>query len=118
MAKDQNAKSKLDINYEPTGFNQSFKLNEENEKNKKQKINNSFDKETEKIIISPHKQPVEKIILDIRELFFIILEMVIDKKNPLPYIFSSDNRIFLFSIFLLIFGTLLLLLSSLMKSST
>ena len=115
MAKDQKAKSKLDINYDPTGFNQSFKLNEKNEK---KKFNNSFDKKTEIINISPHKQPIEKIILDIRDLFFIILEMVIDKKNPLPFIFSSDNRIFLFSIFLLIFGTLLLLLASLMKSST
>jgi hypothetical protein len=64
----------------------------------------------------PHKQPIENIIIDIRNIFFQILNLVEDKQNPIPFIYSSNKRQFSFSIFLIIFGTLLLLLSSLMKS--
>lgn len=65
----------------------------------------------------PHKDSLEKIIINIRELFFIVLEMLIDKKNPLPFIFASESRKFSFAVFLLLFGSLLLLLSTLMKSA-
>jgi len=64
----------------------------------------------------PHKQPIENIIIDIRNIFFQILNLIEDKQNPIPFIYSSNKRQFSFSLFLIIFGTLLLLLSSLMKS--
>ena len=67
-------------------------------------------------IILPHQKPVQDIIINIREMFYKILEMLIDKQNPIPYIYSSNKRQFSFSLFLIIFGTLLLLLSTLMKS--
>lgn len=62
----------------------------------------------------PHKRPLEYIILSIRDFFFKSLEMLTDKKNPIPYIFSTEERKFHFSLFLIIIGTLLLLLSNLM----
>lgn len=65
----------------------------------------------------PHKRPIEYVIIGIRDLFFKSLEMLSDKKNPIPYIFSTDERKFHFSIFLIIIGTLLLLLSNLMISN-
>lgn len=67
-------------------------------------------------ILLPHQQSVESIILDIRDIIFLMIEKIENKQNPLPFIFSSDKRIFIFSLFLIIFGTLMLLLSSLMKS--
>jgi hypothetical protein len=103
-----------DVKYDPTNFNKKFE--------EKDKTNNNLvlaeknlDYDVE-IINLPHKEPVERIILDIRDLFFQILNLVEEKENPLPYIFSSDKRQFAFSLFLIIFGTLLLLLASLMKS--
>lgn len=101
-----------DIKFDPTGFNKNFETN---------------DKETKKIQINlpeislqydllPHKQPIENVIIDIRDIFFQILNLLEEKQNPIPYIYSSNKRQFSFSLFLIIFGTLLLLLSTLMKS--
>jgi hypothetical protein len=83
--------------------------------NKNINLNKSFKKDTEKVIL-PHQQTVENIIINIRDMIFIIIDMLENQKNPLPFILSSDRRIFTFSLFLIIFGTLMLLLSSLMKS--
>ena len=83
--------------------------------NKNNNINKSFKNNIEKIIL-PHQETVENIIINIRDLIFIIIDMLENQINPLPFILSSDTRIFTFSLFLIIFGTLMLLLSSLMKS--
>ena len=54
------------------------------------------------------------IILELRDMFFIILELISKSKNPINYISSTPKRKYIFSLFLIIFGSLLLLLSSLM----
>ena len=95
-------------------FNSDFENNELNI-NKNININKNLKNHNE-IIILPHQQTVENIIINIRDLFFIIIDMLENQKNPLPFILSSDSRIFSFSLFLIIFGTLMLLLSSLMIS--
>ena len=64
----------------------------------------------------PHKKPVEDIIVNIRDLFYKIIELGIDRKNPIPFIFSSPDRHFAFAILLIITGTLLMLFSNLMQS--
>ena len=97
-----------------TNFNKNFEANDKTN-SKLILAEKNLDNDVE-IINIPHKEPVEKIILNIRDLFFQILNLVEEKENPLPYIFSSDKRQFAFSLFLIIFGTLLLLLSTLMKS--
>jgi hypothetical protein len=102
------------VKFDPTNFNTNF---ENNDKNGNRLILAQKNLETDvEIIVSPHKQPVENIILNIRDLFFQILNLIEDRENPIPFIFASDKRQFSFALFLLIFGTLLLLLSSLMKS--
>jgi len=109
------AKTSKDPEFDPTGFNKKFKSNEQNT-NKLILAQQNLESEDIEIINVPHKKPIETIILDIRDLFFQILNIIEDKQNPIPYIFASDKRQFAFSLFLIIFGTLLLLLSSLMKS--
>jgi hypothetical protein len=104
-----NSNKKFNIN----DFNKNF---DNNQKKNIQNINVDIEDINTIQTILPHKKPIEIIILEIQDLFFIILEIIIDKKNPIPFILSSDNRIFLFSIFLLLFGSLLLLLASLMES--
>jgi hypothetical protein len=65
--------------------------------------------------ILPHQKSMEIIIINLREMIHIILNKLINKENPIPYINSSPDRYFSFSILLIIIGTLLLLLSNLMK---
>ena len=67
-------------------------------------------------ILLPHQKPVEDIIINIREMFYKILELLIDKQNPIPFIFSSPHTQFSFAILTIILGALLLLTSSLMIS--
>ena len=110
--------SNKDIKFNPSKFNINFEANEKLNSELNKLNNNNIDTEytTTNNNYYPHKEPLEKIILNIRELFFIVLEMVIDKKNPIPFIMASETRKFSFALFLLIFGSLLLLLSTLMKS--
>ena len=103
--------------FNPKQFNTDFEKNDL-DINKNIKLNKSFRGDIEKIVLLPHQQTVENIIINIRDLFFIIIDMLENQKNPLPFILSSDTRIFTFSLFLIIFGTLMLLLASLMKSPT
>ena len=68
-----------DVKYDPTNFNKKFE--------EKDKTNNNLvlaeknlDYDVE-IINLPHKEPVERIILDIRDLFFHILNLVEEKEK-------------------------------------
>ena len=63
----------------------------------------------------PHDMSLGALILDIRKLFFDILELLVDKKNPIKYIFSTERRKFSFAVLLIMIGGLLLLLSNLMR---
>jgi len=103
------------VKFNPTKLNKQF--DDIEKKNKLLLVKQNVEEKDVEIIVLPHKEPVENIILNIRDLFFQILNIIEQKENPIPFIFSSDKRQFSFSLFLIIFGTLLLLLSSLMKSS-
>lgn len=46
--------------------------------------------------------------INIKNLFFEILEILMNKKNPIPYIIENEKRQFLFAIMVLIIGGLLL----------
>ena len=108
--------NKFDLGQFNTTFDESeIKIEAES------KINSSNDmKKVDEIINSklPHKKPVEDVIINMRDMFYNILEMLIDKKNPIPYIFSSPDRHFAFACLLIIIGSLLLMFSNLMLSSS
>jgi hypothetical protein len=75
------------------GFNQK-QFNSDFEKNdliinKNNNINKNFKNNIEKIIL-PHQETVENIIINIRDLIFIIIDMLENQINPLPFILSSD----------------------------
>jgi hypothetical protein len=69
------------------------------------------DEETKKNIIN---LSLNDIIIEMNDIFFISLEMLSKKKNPLIFIFSTPKRQFCSSLLLLILGFLLLVLSNLM----
>jgi hypothetical protein len=78
-------------------------------------IVDDIDQRTSSILL-PHQRTVEDIIIITRETFFHVLQLLADKKNPIPYIQDSPDRFFCIALVMIILGTLLLLLSNLMKS--
>jgi hypothetical protein len=109
---------KLGNQFDLGQFNKKF---DENEKiiERDTKLNASLDmgKSDEAISTNlPHKKPVEDLIVNMRNLFYAILEMLLDKQNPIPFIFATPDRHFAFAVLLIIIGTLLLLFSNLMMS--
>jgi len=103
--------------FNPVKFNNDFNSKEATEQNNNN-INSNLNIDTDFINVLPHKQPIEDIIIGIRDLFFIILDKLENKENPLPFILASEQRQFFFSLFLIIFGALLLFLATLMISPT
>lgn len=102
-----------DLDHDATYFNRDFEESErEDNLNKKIEYTVSDDIVTEKL---PHQYSIGEIIISIREIFFVSLESIADKRNPIPFILSSERRKFACATFLIITGTLLLLLSNLMK---
>jgi hypothetical protein len=56
--------------------------------------------------------------INIKNLFFEILEMLMNRENPIPYIMESEKRQFHFAVMILIIGGLLLFWSNLMINET
>ena len=60
------------------------------------------------------KQELEENIIMLKNLFFEILELLVDFKNPIPYILANERREFNFAIIILLIGLLLLFFSNLL----
>jgi hypothetical protein len=96
---DRDINQKFDINQ----FNKQFEINDDKKINEYIKDDEIIDK------LLPHQKSVVDIIINIREMFYKIIDMLFDKQNPIPYIFSSQDRFFSFTIFVIFIGILLLL---------
>ena len=113
------AKLERDQSFNPQIFNMNFEANEV-----KQEVEDKIEREKElakkeqllkeqnisNMDIIPKE--VYNFGIDVSRLLFIILDLIANKKNPLPYIMSSSNNITIFSIMLLFFGLLLFFLSN------
>lgn len=109
----------IDKQFDQKKFNAQFEENDLDFDNKT-KLSNSDDINNSDEIsdsLLPHQKPMQDIIINIREMFYKSLEMLIDKQNPIPYILSTPDRQFSFAILLVVLGGLLLLFSNLMISS-
>jgi hypothetical protein len=108
----------IDKQFDQRQFNLMFEANEKI-LNEKLKAEQSFEFNKEDEIIYnklPHQKPIVDTIINVRETFYKSIEMLSNGKNPSEFILSSPDRFFSTSIFLLVIGSLLLLLSNLMKS--
>lgn len=54
----------------------------------------------------------ENLIINIKNLFFEVLELLLDFKNPIPHILENEKKEFAFGIIILLSGILLLFLSN------
>ncbi len=122
MSQQQNSTNKsnreLGNKFDLGQFNSKFDENEKKILSGKKLMGSQDMRKSDEAISSklPHKKPVEDVIINMRDIFYAIIEIGLDKKNPIPYIFSSPDRHFAFACLLIIIGTLLLLFSKLMMS--
>jgi len=61
-----------------------------------------------------HRKYTEDLGINMKNLFFEMLEMLADGKNPVPYAMSEPNKQFAFSVMILMIGVLMLFFSNLM----
>ena len=114
-------KLKRPVDFNLDQFNINYEKNKKINKNIKNKINknkinnkiNIIDKNIESYNINY----VNDLGINMKNLFFKILEILLNKENPLNYIMENDNNQFTFSIMIIIIGGLLLFLSNLMISN-
>lgn len=64
----------------------------------------------------PHQRSIESIVFDLRVVFLKVLEIVLNKQNPLPYILSENKTQFSFCLIVIIIGIMLLLVSNIMSN--
>lgn len=69
----------------------------------------------DKELILPHKKPIDDILINMRDTIYKTSNLIMEDKNPLPYIYSDFDIFFSFSAFILILGITMLLLSNIME---
>ena len=62
----------------------------------------------------PHKKSIEEVVVDVRIVFFKVLDMTMNKQNPIQYILSEKRNQFAFCIIVITIGVFLLLLSNIL----
>ena len=109
-----------DIGLKKDNFNMNFiradeelveLIRAEDRKKVTAKFKEPEERETE--IFRP-KDMTDDLGVNMKNLFFDVLEMLANKQNPIPYIMSSSQRQFIFSIMIICLGTLTLFFSNLM----
>jgi len=71
--------------------------------------------ETEPKEVLPHQKSIEELVYDMRIVFFKVLEISLNKQNPISYILSESKNQFSFCLIIIIIGILMLLISNLLK---
>jgi len=106
-----------DVKYNADRFNQKFieadsLIEQEQEANKKRmKIKKNVDFEDD------DSNMMDDLGVNMKNLFFKILEMLADSENPIPYIMNNSRRQFTFAVMIICIGGLLMFFSNLMISN-
>ena len=110
-------KLERDQKFNPDEFNKKFEDEEirseqealiASEEEDKKKVKQMVEKEDSSNVY------VEDLGINMKNLFFEILEKLVNKENPIPYIMETEKRQFTFAIMILIIGGLMMFLSNLM----
>lgn len=110
-------KLERDQKFNPNEFNKQF---EEADAKSEQEDNQINQEVVEKKNIKQiEKEDSSNVYIDdlginMKNLFFEILEKLVNKENPIPYIMETEKRQFTFAIMILIIGGLTMFLSNLM----
>jgi len=110
---DRELGNKFDIKQFNKKFDDNDKIIEQEKKFMKSDDINNYDEIIENKL--PHEKSIEDIIISIKDVFYKIMELLFNRKNPMDYILSTPDRHFAFSLLLIIIGTLLLLFSNILN---
>jgi len=75
---------------------------------------NYFLKDKEILEDTPHKKPIIEIVKDVRIVFLEIINIIIKKENPIPYVMSNNTNQFSFCIIVIAVGVFLLLFTNIL----
>ncbi len=106
---DNNTTNKSDRNIN-TNFNELNKKFDEIEIKEKER-----EKELIKKIQMPHEKTIQENLLNIREIIYVLFDLIFNLKNPIPFIFNSPDNYFGISIIFIIIGLIFIILSFLFK---
>jgi len=110
-------KVERDVKYNADKFNQTFMeadslIEQERDADKKRiKIKKTTDYEDD------NNNMMDDLGINMKNLFFKILEILADRESPIPYIMENSKRQFVFAIMIISIGGLLMFFSNLMISS-
>ena len=110
---DREVGNKVDIKQFNKKFDENDKIIEEERQFIKSDDNNKYDEIIENKL--PHEKSIEDIIISIKDMFYKIMELLLNRQNPIEYIFSTPDRHFAFALLLIIIGGLLLLFSNILN---
>jgi len=108
----QMKKIKSPLGYTQDDFNIAFNASNEFYNQDTDQDNNI--NQNNKTCKNNYQNNYEDLGINIKNLFFEILEMLANGENPIPYVMDNQQRQFTFSIMILIIGGLLLFFSNLM----
>ena len=100
-------------NFNASEFNKNFEQ-ENQEVQEVQGEENQKKQQQENQKIPENLSYTNDLGINIKNLFFEILELLMNKENPIPYIMENEKRQFYFAIMILLIGGLLLFWSNLM----
>ena len=87
--------------------------------NKEDKIlssdNNNFKKNSLGSKLLPHQKSLVEITNDVKIVFLKLVEISMNKENPIPFILSDERNQFAFCVIILLIGVILLLLSNILQ---
>ena len=71
------------------------------------------DKEIIEKIKMPHEKTVQENLVNMREIIYVLFDLIFNLKNPFPFIFKSPDNYFGTSIIFIIIGLIFIILSTL-----
>ena len=110
---DRELGNKFDIKQFNKKFDENDKIIEEERQFIKSDDNNKYDEIIENKL--PHEKSIEDIIISIKDMFYKIMELLLNIQHQMEYIFSTPDRHFAFALLLIIIGGLLLLFSNILN---
>lgn len=97
-------------------FNQKF-LESDSLIEQEQEAAKKMMKIKKNIEIEDDNNMIDDLGINMKNLFFSILEMLADRENPIPYIMDNSKRQFTFAVMIICIGGLLMFFSNLMISN-
>jgi hypothetical protein len=107
----------VDVKFSLVKFNNDFeeqqKIADEDNKieTKLNQINDDIQTE-----VLPHERPLGDIMINVRELIYVIIFSITSFKNPVTYVLSNPDRQFALTIFLVVLGSILLFVSNILTT--